>query len=63
MVIIALDGLTRQLAYCNINRREPEDVADTVCRMIKGKQTRNEAREWPDHRTSDQDKAIEHVRD
>ena len=63
VVILALDGLTRQLAYCNgAERRDPNEVAETACRMIVGKQSRNERRQWPDWRTQSQDKAIEHVR-
>ncbi len=62
VVILALDGLTRRLAYCNGDRRDPAQVAETACNMIEGKQSRNEARDWPDWRTSEPDKAIEHVR-
>lgn len=62
VVILALDGLTRQLAYCNGQRNDPARVAETVCAMIVGKQTRNEMRTWPDWRTARKDKAIEHVR-
>lgn len=62
VVILGLDGLTRQLAYCNGARRDPETVADIASSMIRGKQTRNEARQWPDWRTASADKAIEHVR-
>lgn len=63
VVILALDGLTRQLAYCTGERGIPSAVAEMACNMIEGKQSRNEAREWPDHRTADLDKAIEHVKD
>jgi hypothetical protein len=63
VVILALDGLTRRLAYAsNGDRRDPGEVAAIACRMIEGKQSRNEARVWPDWRTQSQDKAIEHVR-
>ncbi len=61
VVILALDGLTRQLSYCNGERATPETVAEIACNMIVGKQGRNEARNWPDWRTADRDKAIEHV--
>lgn len=61
LVILSLDGLTRQLAYCNGERRDPELVADDACNMIIGKQTRNESRSWPDWRTAPQGKAIEHI--
>jgi hypothetical protein len=62
VVILALDGLTRQLAYCNGDRTNPQIVVQTACNMIEGKQTRNEERTWPDWRTATPDKAIEHVR-
>lgn len=62
VVILALDGMTRQLAFCNGERRDPYAVAQDVCGMIRGKQARNEARVWPDWRTADPGKAIEHVK-
>lgn len=62
VVILALDGLTRRLAYVNGTRRDPNEVAEMACRMIEGKQTRNEARTWPDWRTAQAGKAIEHDR-
>ncbi len=62
IVILGLDGLTRQLwsagDYCN----RADDIAVTAARMIEGKQARNELRDWPDWRTADPNKAIEHVR-
>ena len=61
VVILALDGLTRRLAYCNGDRSDPQRVAEIACNMIEGKQTRNEARDWPDWRTQSQTKAIEHL--
>lgn len=63
VVILALDGLTRRLAFCNGARRDPEQVADLACSMILGKQSKNEARVWPDWRSADKDKAIEHVKE
>jgi len=64
VVILALDGMTRQLMFCNGERNiNPREVAQIVCRMIEGKQSRNEARTWPDWRTADQNRAIEHVRE
>jgi len=63
VVILALDGLTRSLAFeCPLGRADPEEVASRACRMIREKQSRNEARSWPDWRTAQTDKAIEHVR-
>src|SRR5689334_8410397 len=63
VVILALDGLTRRLAYATDGtRRDPKMVAGEACAMIEGKQSRNEARDWPDWRTAAKDRAIEHVR-
>lgn len=63
VVILALDGLTRQLAFCNGPRiKDPQRVAEMACDMIVGKQSRNESREWPDWRSQSPNKAIEHVR-
>lgn len=62
VVMLALDGLTRRLAYCNGDRADPVQVAETACTMIVNRQSRNEARVWPDWRTAPADKAIEHVR-
>ena len=62
VVILALDGLTRQIAFADGDRVSPHDVARIACNMILGKQTRNEARNWPDWRTADKDKAIEHIK-
>lgn len=62
VVILALDGLTRRLAFVNGDRRDPASVASEAVAMIVGKQTRNEARVWPDWRKVDSNKAIEHDR-
>lgn len=51
VVILALDGAWRA-------GHEP----DEIIAAIKAKQTRNEARQWPDWRTAPADQAIEHVR-
>ena len=62
LVILALDGLTRRL-WSTANGPIPaNDIAAMAVRMIVAKQGRNEQRDWPDWRTSDPDKAIEHVR-
>jgi Protein of unknown function (DUF550) len=61
LVILALDGLTREL----INRMPtaPKHViAYHACKMIVVKQDKNERRDWPDWRGASADKAIEHVR-
>jgi hypothetical protein len=65
LVILALDGLTRQLAFCNEHDRRistSHEIASRACAIIQGKQDRNENRDWPDWRTMSQDKAIEHDR-
>lgn len=63
VVILALDGLTRRLAFMTGERADPERVSEIACNMIKGKQSRIEARKYPDWRTADPTKAIEHVRE
>jgi hypothetical protein len=70
VVILALDGLTRELAFGQsiaagtyINARKlPTSVAEQACDLILDKQARNEGRNWPDWRTVDAGKAIEHDR-
>lgn len=56
VVILALDGATRAAAA----QGRP---VEAVLFVVANKQARNEAREWPDWRTCDPQKAIEHVRD
>lgn len=51
IIILALDGAQRTGA-------EPQAIIDAV----KAKQAKNEARTWPDWRTADPSKAIEHDR-
>lgn len=51
VVLLALDGAWRQ-GY------EPEEIAAA----LDAKQTKNEGRKWPDWRTAEPGKAIEHVR-
>ena len=62
VAILALDGLTRQLWAASDYRKSADEVAVEAVRMIVGKQSRNERRDWPDWRTADAGKAIEHVR-
>ena len=64
VVILALDGLTRRLAYNQGDERrgDPEKVASLAVTMILEKQRINEAREWPNWREQDSAKAIEHVK-
>jgi hypothetical protein len=51
VIILALDGAWRTGA-------EPQQIIDAIVT----KQAKNEARTWPDWRTQDPDKAIEHDR-
>jgi hypothetical protein len=51
LILLALDGAWRS-GHC------PE----AVCCAIATKQIKNERRTWPDWRTADPDKAIEHIR-
>lgn len=51
VIILGFDGAWR----CGA---EPQEIIDA----IKAKQARNEARNWPDWRTADPDRAIEHDR-
>ena len=60
VVILALDGLTRSLLSAGYS---VDEAADLACRGIVHKQAKNELRDWPDWRTADPNKAIEHVRD
>lgn len=61
LVILALDGLTRQLWAASEYRRTADEIAEIAVKVIRGKQSRNELRQWPDWRTSDPNKAIEHT--
>lgn len=65
LVILSLDGLTRQLSFCNGSGKRNQmssEIAEMACKMIVGKQDRNENRDWPDFRTASPDKAIEHIK-
>lgn len=52
VVILAFDGALRA-GYT------PQQISDA----LDAKQTINEGRKWPDWRTADPDKAIEHIRE
>lgn len=52
VIILALDAARRSGAT-------PEEIVAAIV----AKQTKNEGRTWPDWRTADPNKAIEHVRD
>lgn len=51
LLILSFDGALRQ-------GFEPQAILDAV----QAKQTKNEGRNWPDWRTQDPNRAIEHVR-
>lgn len=51
VIILAIDGAWRA-----------GHTAGEIEQAIEAKQTKNELRKWPDWRTSDPGKAIEHVR-
>lgn len=59
VVILALDGLTRALIASGVGW---DAVPANAAGMIRYKQARNELRDWPDWRSADPNKAIEHIR-
>ena len=64
LVILSLDGLTREL-WAGKESTYPyyaDMAAQEACEMILHKQAKNERRDWPDWRTADPNKAIEHIR-
>jgi hypothetical protein len=70
VVILGLDGLSRELAYGSINyggiefagRRDPAAVARMACHLLLEKQAANKSWKWPDSHTADPHKAIEYER-
>lgn len=65
LVILSLDGLTRELSYEGTSQERilsSEFIAKEARRMIVDKQNVNENRTWPDWRTMSAGKAIEHDR-
>lgn len=69
VVILALDGLWRSLAFHEadglVNKEfegNTDAIAETICGMLSDKQNKNEWRNWPDWRTQDFTKKINHVR-
>ena len=62
IVILSLDGLTRRLWSVGNYKNSADEIADTAIKMIVAKQGRNERRDWPDWRTAEPNKAIEHIR-
>ena len=61
LVILSLDGLTRAL-WARYPNSSAELIADIAWYMILSKQGKNELRNWPDWRTADPNKAIEHIK-
>ncbi len=64
LVILSLDGLTREL-WAGKDSSYPfyaGVAAKEAVEMIVNKQSKNERRDWPDWRTADPNKAIEHER-
>lgn len=62
LVLLSLDGLTRRLWASSGYEKTADEIAEEACRIIVGKQARNERRNWPDWRTSDPNKAMEHLK-
>lgn len=61
LVILSLDGLLRSISKM-YPLLQANDIADLAWRMVVAKQSKNEMRNWPDWRQSDQNKPIEHER-
>lgn len=61
VAILGVDGLWRSIAavYPELTT---DQIAERVVAEILAKQNQNEKRDWPDWRTSEPDKAIEHVK-
>lgn len=62
VAILALDGLTRAI-HAEFGQVGAPSVAHEAVRLILSKQSANELRDWPDWRTADPGKRIEHIRD
>ena len=62
LVILSLDGLTRRLWAVGDYKKSADEIAEETVNIIRGKQSRNERRDWPDWRTAPKDKAVEHIR-
>ncbi len=59
ILLLAFDGAWRCVArYYN---SQPDDIPATVIGMLNMKLNKNDNRKWPDWRTADPDKAIEHL--
>ena len=62
VVILALDGLTREIWAGGEYTADAHYAAQMAAEAILFKQSRNEKRDWPDWRNADPNKAIEHAR-
>ncbi len=60
VALLALDGAWRSLAATR--EMTPAEMARKVVETLDAKMTKNENRDWPDWRTADRTKAIEHDR-
>lgn len=61
--ILAMDGATRCVEEHCGQKVKYEDVAAACISMLKTKVKKNYSRKWPDWRTADPNKAIEHLRE
>ena len=61
IIILGLDGAWR-CANVNYPKDKPEDLAAKVLSMLDMKQRKNEKRTWPDWKTAEPGKAIEHLK-
>lgn len=60
IIILGLDGAWRCVAT-NDSRAKPEDMSRAIVSMLEFKQRKNEKRKWPDWRTAEPGKAIQHI--
>jgi hypothetical protein len=60
ILILALDGLTRQIAF--VDGYDPAKNAQRACEILQQKQRINENRKWPDWRTTAPSAPIEHLK-
>lgn len=61
VAILGFDGLLRSIAAANPHWTF-DRVAEQAVALVISKQGKNELRDWPDWRTADTEKAIEHKR-
>lgn len=63
VVLLALDGLTRQLKFNDGREHDSILVVRQASSLLSIKLAKNMDRDWPDLRETDPDKAIEHVKE